>query len=135
MKWAKSEWVNSHVCLCFMLGFTSDIKLISYILNIYIHHLSVYLILIALLFLMPQRLLLALNGHSTNNAILLVRPKSCFLPSRTPASHHPPQCAWIYDSFTNSASSQTISCSSPVSSFATLADNVPPITASVNATA
>lgn len=45
-----------------MLGFKSDIKLISYILNIYIHHLSVYLILIALLFLMPQRLLLAQCG-------------------------------------------------------------------------
>ena len=82
-----------------------------------------------------KRLLLLRNRHSINNIKFCVRPGICFLPSRSPASHHPPQCAVIYGSFTNSASNQTISCSSPVSSFATRAGSVPPITASVNATA
>lgn len=71
-----------------------------------------------------------------NNLVptLFVRPKFISLKI-IPACHYLLQCAVKYGSFTYSASIHTMSCSSLVSSFATLGCSVPPITACVNASA
>lgn len=78
--------------------------------------------------------------RESNNNTILKNLKGAPSPFPTPPSKQltkpvRTQCATIRGSFTNSASSQIISCSRPVSSFATFAGNVPPLTAWVSASA